>query len=122
MFIVGAIHNWVAALIFLFAYKELFALFGMEPMNYPVIMQLFMGLVIVLGIGYFWVGLNINQNHDIVKLGVIGKITVVLLLTGHWLMGNVPVYMVFCASGDVIFTILYIEFLLNFAKTREANE
>jgi hypothetical protein len=122
MFFVGAVHNWLAALVFLVAHKKIFDLFGMEPMNYPVIMQLFMGLAIVLGIGYFWVGLNIDQNHDIVRLGVIGKITVVVLLTWHWFIGNIPVHIVLCASGDAIFSVLYIEFLLNFAKTQEANE
>ena len=73
LFIIGALWNWGASVQFFFWYDPIFALLNMKAINYPGVMQLAMSLVFVFGIGYYWVSKDIFMNHDIVKLGIIGK-------------------------------------------------
>ncbi len=120
MFIIGAAHNFLAGFVFLVAHEQLFSLIEIEPLANPVILQLLMALIIVFGVGYFWVGLDISQNRGIVKMGVLGKGAVIVLLMGHYFMGNIPILMAACCWGDIIFACLFIEFLLNSPETREA--
>jgi hypothetical protein len=62
-----------AAILFFFAYKPIFAWLGMKELSYPVLMYALLILVFVFGIGYYWVSRDINNNHDIVKLGFMEK-------------------------------------------------
>ena len=72
--------------------------------------------VIIFGIGYLIVGLNIDQNHWIVLMGIIGKLLVFLFFTINYIDGAIILFKLIIAIGDLIFAILFIEFLLNFKK------
>jgi len=111
MFFIGALWNWSVSLSFALGYKILFPLFGMNLPNYLVFFMMFLGLVFVYGIGYFWVSRDINKNHDIVRMGIIGKLIVFVALLWAWLAGEVPVILVGAGIIDLIFTILFIKFL-----------
>ena len=111
MFFIGALWNWSVSLSFALGYKILFPLFGMELPNYLVFFMMFLGLVFVYGIGYFWVSRDINKNHDIVRMGIIGKLIVFVALLWAWVDGEVPVILVGAGIVDLIFTILFIIFL-----------
>ena len=111
MFFIGALWNWSVSLSFALGYKILFPLFGMELPNYLVFFMMFLGLVFVYGIGYFWVSRDINKNHDIVRMGIIGKLIVFVALLWAWVDGEVPVILVGAGIVDLIFTILFIKFL-----------
>jgi len=76
-----------------------------------VFFMMFLGLVFVYGIGYFWVSRDINKNHDIVRMGIIGKLIVFVALLWAWLAGEVPVILVGAGIVDLIFSILFIKFL-----------
>jgi hypothetical protein len=117
-FVVAAIWNWVAAIAFFCWYKQILSLFDMKPLIYPVIMQLLSALVFVFGIGYYWVAGDIEKNQAIVKMGIIGKILVFILLLVHWILGNIPFFLVGPGIVDLIFAILFIEFLLRFPKLK----
>ena len=117
-FIIAAIWNWVASAVFFCWYRQIFSLFGMKPLIYPVIMQLFLALVFVFGIGYYWVAGDIEKNHAIVKMGIIGKFLVFILLSFHWIVGNIPFFLVAPGIVDLIFAILFIEFILSFPKIK----
>ncbi len=111
MFLVGAIWNWTATLIFMLGYKILFPVFDMELPRYPVFLIVFLGLAFVFGIGYFWVSKDISRNHDIVRLGIIGKLFVFVLLS--WGGISKQIHMILIGPGvmDLIFAILFLEFL-----------
>ena len=111
MFFIGALWNWSVSLSFALGYKLLFPLFGMDLPNYLVFFMMFLGLVFVYGIGYFWVSRDINKNHDIVRMGIIGKLIVFVALLWAWVDGEVPVILVGAGIVDLIFTILFIKFL-----------
>ena len=116
MFFIGAIWNWVATLTFAIGWKFLFPLFGMALPNYLVFYMLFLVLCFVFGIGYFWVSRDISGNHDIVRMGIIGKLLVFAGFLIAWFMGEVPLIIVGTGLVDLIFAILFIEFLKTYGK------
>jgi hypothetical protein len=117
LFLVGAIWNWSAAAVFAFGYKILFPLFGMALPLYPVFFLMFLGLAFVLGIGYFWVSNDIHKNHDIVRMGIIGKFFVFAALMWAWISGQIPLILTGAGVVDLVFAVLYAEFLLTCKKT-----
>ena len=116
MFFIGAIWNWVATLTFAIGWKFLFPLFGMASPNYLVFYMLFLGLCFVYGIGYFWVSRDISSNHGIVRMGIIGKLLVFAGFLIAWVMGEVPLIIVGSGIIDLIFAMLFIEFLKSYGK------
>ena len=117
LFLIGAIWNWSAAVVFALGYKILFPLFGMALPLYPVFFLMFLGLAFVLGMGYFWVSRDIHKNHDIVRMGIIGKIMVFAALIWAWTSGQIPLILTGAGVVDLVFAVLYIEFLLTYRKT-----
>jgi hypothetical protein len=112
LFFIGAIWNWVGTVSFAVGYKFLFPLFGMKLPQYPIFFLLFLGLAFVFGIGYYWVSKDIHQNHAVVKMGIIGKLIVFIGLTADAVAGHISTLMIGPGVVDLIFTILFIEFLL----------
>ena len=116
LFLIGALWNWVATLVFFFFYEQIFSIFGMEPPLYPANLQLFLALAFVFGIGYFWVSRDISINHDIVKMGIIGKVMVFLLFLYHSFFGNLVLAFAAIGTVDLLFAILFLEFLIRFHR------
>mgnify|MGYP001569965503 FL=1 len=113
LFIIGAIYTWLAA----------GSLYIMSYLGTPVFLyksmiynQGFILGVIIFGIGYLIVGLNIDKNHWIVLIAIIGKLLVFVLFTIHYINGVISLFKLIIAIGDLFFAILFIEFLLNFKK------
>lgn len=119
LFFIGAIWNWVATVSFAIGYKFLFPLFGMKLPQYPIFFLLFLGLAFVFGIGYYWVSKNIHQNHAVVKMGAIGKIIVFVGLAADAFAGNISIILAGSGIVDLIFAILFIEFLSTAKQLRE---
>jgi len=114
LFLIGAIWNWSATTIFFFAHEQIFTLIGMEIPASPVFLRLFLSLAFVFGVGYYWVSRDITNNHAIVKLGIIAKIFVFVLITYYWIEGYVKFLLVPTGVVDLIFSVLYLEFLFHF--------
>jgi len=118
LFIIGAVWNWGASVLFFFWHDPIFAWLNMKALNYPATMQLAMSLVFVFGIGYYWVSKDIFMNHDIVKLGIIAKTLVFVVFSYHYFIGNMPLPIFLCGVVDLIFAILFIQFLMNVGKIK----
>lgn len=115
LFTLGALWNWaVAALLTALAAFELQALswFLNDVPGSFLWFYLFMGLVAVYGLGYYWVGQDLQANRGIVKMGVLGKIIVFVLIMPAWLSGEVTTLGASAATVDLVFTILFIDILM----------
>ncbi|MHA2030603.1 MAG: hypothetical protein ACW99A_12705 [Candidatus Kariarchaeaceae archaeon] len=119
LFFFGAIWNIAAASSFILASKfvsDIYDWFGThEPNNFVWYYNFFL-LVIVFGIGYYWVSQDISQNHEIVKMGIIAKLGVVFLLTTYFILGEFNGLVLIPALIDFVFAVLYLEFLKNFTE------
>ena len=108
LFLTAAIFNWAVGLALAFKAQLLFDLFWVTPApTEPLFLQLFSWLVIVFGIGYFWVSRDPAANVPIIKLGILGKLSVVLAALGCVLMGAVSWQMLILASADGVYAFLF---------------
>jgi len=113
LFIISAIYTWLAAgSLYITSYLGTPAFLYGSMIYY----QGFILSVIIFGIGYLIVGLNIDRNHWIVLIGIIGKLLVFVFFTIIYINGAIALFKLIIAIGDLIFAILFIEFLLNFKK------
>lgn len=119
VFFFGALWNFVMG-------GPLFikSLFGDSPFSGAALMyfQGFLCAVILFGIGYLIVGLDLNKNHAIVLLGAIGKIMVFIFFVVYYLKGQIKLYLVLVGTGDLIFAILFFMFLLQYQSARKNTQ
>ncbi|MBD3885776.1 hemerythrin domain-containing protein [Phormidium tenue FACHB-886] len=115
-----AVINWVEAVIFLIGDRWIRELLATEPLANPEYSQLVYGLVFIIGIGYWWVGQDISQNHAIVKLGIFAQLSVFIVLAYHTLIGGLHPFYLLSGVIDLTFAILFSLFLYSTARTREA--
>lgn len=119
LFLIGAIWNIVLGIVYIFTslfMKGSFEMFGVEEPPSLIFYHLFFGIVIVYGIGYYLVSANLDKNHGIVLLGILGKLWAFLVVGFYYFAGDINLLGVGPAIGDLIFAILFIEFLLNYKK------
>ena len=113
MLIIGAIWNIIISLLIFLG--SFFANPGLNELGI-VYYQMFSMVVLLLGIGYYLVGRDLDNNHAIISLGVIGKILVFVFMLIYYILGVVDAISLFIGIIDFIFGILFIEFLINFTK------
>jgi len=108
MFLTAALFNWAVGLALALKAQLLFDLFRVTPSpTEPLFLQLFSWLVIVFGIGYFWVWKDPAANVPIIKLGILGKLSVVLAALACVVMGAVSWQMMILASADLLYVFLF---------------
>ena len=69
------------------------------------------GSVLVFGIGYYFVSLDISKNRGIVWMAVIGKLCFFFFFTYSYLTCKSTILSFLGGMGDFIFTILFLNFL-----------
>lgn len=71
----------------------------------------FAGCVVLFGIGYWLVSLDVRQNHGLVVLGILGKLGVVLFFPYRVWVGDTTAWILLPAAIDLFFVVLYADFL-----------
>ena len=108
MFATAAWFNWLAGLAVAVNAELLFGLFRITPLpTEPLFLQLFAWLVIVFGIAYFWASRDPAANVPVIKRGMIGKLSVVLVSLTCVLTGSVSWQMLILVSVDLLYAILF---------------
>ena len=69
------------------------------------------------GYAYARIAQNPRRYRPFIELGAIGKLLAVVAVTGPWLAGEVGWQLPLVVSGDVVFALLFIDFL---RRTRSA--
>ncbi len=111
--IIGAIWNIIISLLIFLG--SFFANPGLNELGL-VYYQMFSMVVLLFGIGYYLVARDLENNHAIISLGVIGKILVFIFMLTYYILGVVDATSLVTGIIDFIFGILFIEFLVNFKK------
>ena len=108
MFATAAWFNWLAGLAVAVNAELLFGLFRITPLpTEPLFLQLFAWLVIVFGIGYFWASRDPVANVPVIKLGMIGKLSVVLVSLACVLTGSISWQIMLMMSIDLLYAIMF---------------
>lgn len=109
MLLSGAIFNWAIAITLFFVPEFFLGLLAISPTpDQSVWVQLFAGLVFTFGIGYYWASRDFEANIQIVRMAVIGKAGVVLIALLNISNGDISWQFMIPASGDLIYTILFV--------------
>ena len=116
MLIIGAIWNIIISLLIFLG--SFFANPGLNELGL-VYYQMFSMVVLLFGIGYYLVGRDLENNHAVISLGVIGKILVFIFMLTYYILGVVDAMSLVIGIIDFIFAILFIEFLVNFKKIQK---
>jgi hypothetical protein len=109
LFLSGAIFNWLVGLALHLDAARLFDLFGVTPVpTENLFVQLFAWLVIVFGVGYFWISQDPVTNVPIIKLGMLGKASVVLVCLAAVMMHTVSWQLLILASADLVYAVFFL--------------
>ena len=113
IFLFAGIYNIGASITFIFGYKWLFPLIGMAIPNALSFMYLAFAFVFVFGLGYIVVSNDLNENHDIVKLGALSKILAFFIIFHGCIVKILPPILYIAAFIDLIWGTIFLYFLKN---------
>lgn len=68
-------------------------------------------LIATFGLAYLCIAYNPRRYRPYIALGIVGKCLVVVAIYGHWLAGHISWQLPALALGDVLFTLLFVDFL-----------
>lgn len=120
VFLSGALWNIAVFVIFtiltFFASSLAEILFELEIPPSFVFIYGFLILVIVIGIGLYTVSKDIDKNHGVVQMCVVEKYLVFIVFLVFFIMGDYNVGLFLPVVVDLIYGILFTEFLVNYKK------
>lgn len=121
MWIAAAIFNFTIAVPLIFATGWTYELaYGISQPNIDAmavrLWRDFGIFVLLIGVGYYIVAMDINKNRGLVILGVFAKLFDVITLTYRYLIGIAQSIVLVPAAIDGIFMLLFILFLLKVSR------
>ncbi len=120
VFLSGALWNIAVFVIFtiltFFASSLATTLFELEIPPSFVFIYGFLILVIVIGIGLYTVSKDIDKNHGVVQMCVFEKYLVFIVFLIFFLLGDYNFGLFWPVIIDLIYGILFTEFLFNYKK------
>jgi len=117
LFLLAAIWNWIVAISLLllsFVAPDVMTLFGVDIPPSLVFLQMLFLLVGIFGVGFFIIYRDVESNHGIIQMSVLEKLSFFVVFLIYFIIGDVGFLVVLLVIVDLIFGILFIEFLLNF--------
>lgn len=119
MFRLAGVFNIVVAIPLWIAPVTLSRLLGLEPVPVDVLYtDLFALLVLTFGIGYWRAGGDPVRNRVMIEQGIIGKLLVVFVGYQHFIAGTTSFPMVALVTGDLVWAILFLSYLLRHPERR----
>lgn len=120
MFLSGALWNWLIAILFIFL--TLFflpiaaSLLGILIPPSLLFMHGFLIFIFLIGIGLYIVSKDITKNRGIVQLCLIEKFSLFILFVIYFILGDFNILLFLPVIIDLIYGLLFLEFLVNYKK------
>ena len=108
LFIISALYDFILGVIFLIGFKQIYNYFNISLPNHDGYVQFGAALVAIFGIGFWFVAQDPQRNRDIIKMGILLKLSYSGVAFYHAALGNLPGIWLPFAWFDVIFLILFI--------------
>jgi hypothetical protein len=112
MFLAAALWNALAAAAVLFLISKGNPRAALDAIS----QELLAACLATFGLGYYWVSRDLSKNHDLVRLGAIGKLLVFVVFFKHLILGSITLRLVLPSLVDLLFAILFLEFLACFKR------
>jgi hypothetical protein len=110
IFLVKGVYNVVLSVALLIWPDRLLPLLSGSVGN-PVYAQLFLMLCLAFGVGYILVALEIDRNHGLVAVGILGQTGLFVIVALQWAMGNVSTFALLPGVVDLAFAVGFMRFL-----------
>jgi hypothetical protein len=110
MFLAAALWNALAAVALLFLINNGNLRTALDAIS----QELLAACLATFGLGYYWASRDLSKNHDLVRLGAMGKLLVFVVFFGHLILRNITLRLVLPSLVDLLFGILFLEFLARF--------
>jgi len=119
LFGIAAFFNFAAAGALLFLRPVIGPRVGLAPIAGTNLVFVYMTafLIATFGWAYARVAQDPRRFRPFIELGAIGKLLAVAATTGPWLAGEIGWQLPFVVGGDLVFALLFIDFL---RRTRPA--
>ena len=108
LFVVAALYDLVLGALFLLRYPAIYGRFGIELPNHPGYIQFAAAVVTIFGIGFWYVSRAPERNRDIIKLGILLKLSYATVVLGWSMRGQMPAMWVPFAWIDLAFMVAFI--------------
>jgi len=112
LFMFAAAYDIILGLVFLVAYRVVYESFGVGLPNHPAYVQFAASVVTIFGIGFWFVARAPERNRDIIKLGILLKLTYTVIVLGWWFRGEMPAMWVPFAWLDLAWMLAFVAALL----------
>lgn len=106
LFTVAAIFNVAVGLCILLGYGALAPWFGFPPRP-DVWIHIVACAVLVFGYVYWRIALDPVRFREYVMLGIVGKLTFVVVIYGHFMAGDATAALAVLVTGDLLFAVLF---------------
>jgi hypothetical protein len=107
-FVVAAVYDFILGVVFLVAYQAVYERFGVTLPNHPGYIQFAAAVVTIFGIAFWFVSRAPERNRDIIKLGVLLKLSYSSIILGWWFQGRMHMMWVPFAWIDLAFLLAFI--------------
>jgi hypothetical protein len=89
------------------------------PLPDPVYRSMFLALAFVFGLGYWWVGRDLDRNHDIIRMGIFGQISVFAISLHAVTLAQPRLPWPYLLPGlvDLAFALAFLIFLWTYPKS-----
>jgi hypothetical protein len=118
LFVAAAVWNLLAlfGVLFVLENSKVRTALGFPGAPDNIALQLLASCLLLFGLGYYWVSRDLSRNHDLVWLGVIGKPLVFIVFFWQAVAGHIPARLAAPSMLDLLFGVLFAEFLLRYGK------
>jgi hypothetical protein len=108
LFYVSALYDFLLGVAFLLAFRVIYERFGVTLPNHPAYVQFCAAVVTIFGIGFWFVARAPERNRDIIKLGVLLKLSYAGIVLYYWFRGRMPAMWVPFAWIDLAFLVAFL--------------
>ena len=121
LFLIAALYDFILGFVFFVFMGFIFDhILNISLPTYPAFYQVAAAFIFVMGIGFYFVYLNMYRNIDIVKVGIAFKLFYTGLAFYYVFVENMP--WIFSVFGflDLIFIVFFVFFLRAFGREVQA--
>ena len=108
LFLVSAAYDLILGIAFLLAFKPIYARFGVSLPNHDAYVQFAAAVVAIFGIGFWFVAQAPQRNRDIIKMGILLKLSYSTVVLAHYSRGQMPSMWVPFAFLDLLFLVAFV--------------
>jgi hypothetical protein len=107
-----AAMNVLGFALFLPSTDSLRQLAGLPQAEHPLYLATIAMFVLLFGLAYLWAAIAGRAERLFLTLAAFGKLSFVGIVVGFWLGGGLPLRAALVVSGDLVFGLLFLAFVL----------